>query len=54
MEIKSRLRGFLSKYSVEAILGLFIFLSVILSFGLGYLTASKVTKTVPIVIEKCS
>jgi len=35
------------------IFAIFIFLIVTISFGLGYLTALKLVRPVPIIIEKC-
>jgi len=49
-----KVREFFTKYKKEIIVALFIFLISVLSFGLGYLTASKITQKVPIVFEKCS
>jgi uncharacterized membrane protein len=45
---------FLSKYKKEIIVVIFVFLIATLSFGLGYLVASKITQKVPIIFEKCS
>jgi len=45
---------FFKKYKKEIVVAIFVFLIATLSFGLGYLTATKLEKTVPIVFEKCS
>jgi len=49
-----KVREFFTKYKKEIIVALFIFLISALSFGLGYLTASKIAQKVPIVFEQCS
>jgi len=46
--------NFFSKYKKERIVVIFVFLIATLSFGLGYLAASKITQKVPIIFEKCS
>jgi uncharacterized membrane protein len=48
------MNNFLQKYKKEIIVAIFVFLITTLSFGLGYLTATKLEKTVPIIFEKCS
>ena len=48
------MKEFIEKYKKEIIVAIFAFLIATLSFGLGYLTATKLEKTVPIIIEKCS
>ncbi len=48
------MNNFLQKYKKEIIVAIFVFLIATLSFGLGYLTATKLEKTVPIIFEKCS
>lgn len=49
-----KIREFFTKHKKEIIVTLFIFLISSLSFGLGYLVASKITNKVPIIFEKCS
>lgn len=48
------MKEFIQKYKKEIIVAIFVFLIATLSFGLGYLTATKLEKTIPIVFEKCS
>ncbi len=48
------MKEFLQKYKKEIIVAIFAFLIATLSFGLGYLTATKLEKNVPIIFEKCS
>ena len=48
------MKDFFKKYQKEIIVGIFVFLLVSLSFGLGYLTATKIFIPTPIIIEKCS
>ncbi len=52
--MKQKIKLFFSNHKKEMIIIIFIFLVSSLSFGLGYLVASKITQQVPIIFEKCS
>lgn len=52
--MKHKIVDFFSRHKKEIIIIIFIFLISSLSFGLGYLVASRMTSQVPIIFEKCS
>jgi|YelNatPaOPRAMG01_1025707.scaffolds.fasta_scaffold53528_2 predicted negative regulator of RcsB-dependent stress response len=49
-----QIKDFFQSNKKVIIFAVFIFLIVTISFGLGYLTALKLAKPAPIIIEKCS
>jgi uncharacterized membrane protein len=52
MRERNNMKEFIQKYKKEIIVAIFVFLIATLSFGLGYLTATKLEKTIHIVFEK--